>query len=132
MKRDTPLIFLWLTLALFAVVVWFSLIGGSYTARQCEILMSYADLSLEAVRASDFEGAKASLEALKIHWDNRRLFFAATQSHEDLDAVNAALLTAFFQLDDTCSDEFPAEIAEIKETIKKISEIQQLSIENIL
>jgi len=114
--------------AILALIYW----GSCTTDTICAVLLVHADDCLTATQAGDMTAAADALSSLRNAWDAKRLLFAATQNHEDIDAVNTALQAVSLQLSDDCIDESYAEIARIRDTLKKMREIQRLSLENIL
>jgi len=132
MFRDPTMRALAVVCILFLTLILTAGATAVHTQAICRTLLDTADVCLQSARTEDTAGAEAALSRLQEQWQNHRLFFAATQFHEDLDAVNTALQAAKLQLSDDCIDEFYAEIAEIRDTLEKMRDVQRLSIENIL
>ena len=114
--------------SILALIYW----GSCTTDTICAALLVRIDDCLTAAQAGDIPAAANALSSFRSTWDSKRLLFAATQNHEDIDAVNTALQAAALQLSDDCIDESYAEIARIRDTLKKMREIQRLTLENIL
>ena len=129
---DQTMVSLLLVSALFLALLSFTGWTGSRTEQLTEDLLASADRCLNCVRAGELSDADVHLAALQESWHKHRLFFSATQTHTDMDEVNAALQAAALQLSDNCVDEFYAEIAEIRDTLHKMQDVQGFSFENIL
>ena len=117
---------------LFVSILLLSLLCARKTARICQELLTLTDECNLTGRRGDVANAYCALEEFQTVWSSHHLFFAATQHHDDMDAVSNALRTAFYQMENGIQNDIDEQLASISYTLEKMQEIQQCSFENIL
>jgi len=128
-RRILPILIATLLLSAVFTLAYYS---TNKTDSICHTLSAIAEDCKSSCISGAYTEAGKDLSAFKEIWDTHRLFFAATQSHDDIDEINTALRASSIQIANECIDEMYAELAVIADTLEKMREIQHCSLENIL
>ncbi len=83
------------------------------------------------VRADDWEGAKAGMEAFAEEWDKKKTYLMALLDHQTIDKINLPLERIQGYLEYNDKPPFVAECRVLVETFSDIREGQKISLVNI-
>ena len=127
MKRFFCIPFL-LLLALFSATLVNACAADRIVESWC---VSLDDLQRSA-QAEDWSAVRDSLAALHESWDERSAYFHIVLQHDVLNEVEALLAKADIFAAEQDEEELRACIAELRSQLLVLSEIQEISIKNIL
>ena len=127
MKRFFWIPFL-LLLALFSATLVNACVADRIVESWC---VSLDDLQRSA-QAEDWPAVRDSLAALHKSWDKRSAYFHIVLQHDVLNEVEALLAKADIFAAEQDEEELRACIAELRSQLLVLSEIQEISIKNIL
>ena len=127
MKRFFWIPFL-LLLALFAA----TLINAAVADELVENWCAQLDDLQRSAQAEDWPAVSDSLDALHEGWDARSAYFHIVLQHDVLNDVEALLARADIFASAQDKEELRACIAELRSQLLVLSEIQEISIKNIL
>ena len=127
MKRFFWIPFL-LLLALFSATLVNACVADRIVESWC---VSLDDLQRSA-QAEDWPAVRDSLAALHKSWDKRSAYFHIVLQHDVLNEVEALLARADSFAFEQDEGEFRACVAELKSQLLVLSEMQEISIQNIL
>ena len=127
MKRFFWIPFL-LLLALFSATLVNACVADRIVESWC---VSLDDLQHSA-QAEDWSAVRDSLAALHESWDKRSAYFHIVLQHDVLNEVEALLAKADIFAAEQDEEELRACIAELRSQLLVLSEIQEISIKNIL
>ena len=127
MKRFFWIPFL-LLLALFSATLVNACVADRIVESWC---VSLDDLQRSA-QAEDWSAVRDSLAALHKSWDERSAYFHIVLQHDVLNEVEALLAKADIFAAEQDEEELRACIAELRSQLLVLSEIQEISIKNIL
>ena len=127
MKRFFWIPFL-LLLALFSAALVNASVADGLVADWCAEL----DKLQDTAQAEDWNAVRADLAALHEGWDAHATYFHIILQHDELNEVESLLARAdsfAFEQDEA---EFRACVAELQSQLRVLSEMQEISIPNIL
>lgn len=86
----------------------------------------------EAIRAEDFDSARAEIDGLTDYWRSKRTLLAAFVNHKRYEEAEAAMLRIGEQLENESRDDALPECAEVRMMLEEIAAEQKLRFSNIL
>ena len=118
--------------AILALILALSLLNASvmdgYVSDWCEAL----NAAQEAADGGDWAEAEAHLRSVHKVWDEKQSYFHIVSVHAELDEAEALLAKSLSFAQNQDDAEFRANTAELITQLRLLSEIQEISIKNIL
>ena len=118
--------------AILALILALSLLNasvmGGYVSDWCEAL----NAAQEAADSGDWAKAEAQIRSVHKVWDEKQSYFHIVSVHAELDEAEALLAKSLSFARDRDDAEFRANTAELITQLRLLSEIQEISIKNIL
>ena len=127
MKRFFWIPFL-LLLALFSAALINAAAADSLVKGWCAQLDELQDTA----QAEDWDGVRGGLAALHQGWDAHATYFHIILQHDELNEVESLLARADSFAFEQDEGEFRACVAELQSQLRVLSEMQEISIPNIL
>lgn len=123
----------WLSpLLVLALLLGASLWNARCVERSVEDWCAELEVSLALAQAEDWDGARASLDAVYASWSARQTYFHIMLEHAELDAAEALFATSRSFAWEEEGAEFRAGIAELITQLRLLREMEALSVKNIL
>ena len=117
-----------LLLALFGAALANAAVADSLVEGWCAEL----DSLQETAQAEDWDSVRADLAALHRSWDGHATYFHIILQHGELNEVESLLARADSFAFEQDEGEFRACVAELQSQLRVLSEMQEISIPNIL
>lgn len=117
-----------LLLALFLASLVNAYVSGCYVDEWCDTLSSIQ----RSAQEENWENARTQLDTLHESWDARAVYFHIILQHDELNEVEALLARARSFSAGQDETEFHACLAELRSQFRVLSEMQEISIKNIL
>ena len=118
--------------AILALILALSLFNaetmGGYVADWCEELTA----AQTAADSGDWADAEHQIRTVHEAWDEKQSYFHIVSVHAELDEAEALLAKSLSFARDQDDAEFRANTAELITQLRLLSEIQEISIKNIL
>ena len=118
--------------AILALILALSLFNaktmGSYVSDWCEKL----DAAQEAADGGNWAEAEHQIRSVHEAWDEKQSYFHIVSVHAELDEAEALLAKSLSFAREQDAAEFRANIAELITRLRLLSEIQEVSVKNIL
>lgn len=108
-------------------------LANAYAADRCvaQWCGTLSDVQ-SAAQSGDWENVRAQLDALHESWDERAVYFHIILQHDELNEAEALLARAQSFSAGQDETEFHACLAELISQLRVLSEMQEISIKNIL
>ena len=117
-----------LLLALFGA----TLVNAAVADRLVEDWCTELDQLQNTAQAEDWDAVRGGLSALHESWDAHTAYFHIILQHDELNEVEALFARADSFAFEQDEGEFRACVAELKSQLLVLSEMQEISIQNIL
>ena len=117
-----------LLLALFSATLLNAAVADGLVQGWCAEL----DKLQDTAQAEDWDSVRGDLSALHESWDKHTAYFHIVLQHDELNEVESLLARADSFAFEQDEGEFRACVAELKSQLLVLSEMQEISIQNIL
>ena len=124
--------FFWIPFLLLLALFSATLVNACAADRIVESWCVSLDDLQRSAQAEDWSAVRDSLAALHESWDSRTAYFHIVLQHDVLNEVEALLAKADIFAAEQDEEELRACIAELRSQLLVLSEIQEISIKNIL
>ena len=124
--------FFWIPFLLLLALFSATLVNACAADRIVESWCVSLDDLQRSAQAEDWSAVRDSLAALHESWDKRSVYFHIVLQHDVLNEVEALLAKADIFAAEQDEEELRACIAELRSQLLVLSEIQEISIKNIL
>ena len=124
--------FFWIPFLLLLALFSATLVNACAADRIVESWCVSLDDLQRSAQAEDWPAVRDSLAALHESWDARSAYFHIVLQHDVLNEVEALLAKADIFAAEQDEEELRACIAELRSQLLVLSEIQEISIKNIL
>ena len=124
--------FFWIPFLLLLALFSATLVNAYAADRIVESWCVSLDDLQRSAQAEDWPAVRDSLAALHESWDARSAYFHIVLQHDVLNEVEALLAKADIFAAEQDEEELRACIAELRSQLLVLSEIQEISIKNIL
>ncbi len=124
--------FFWIPFLLLLALFSATLVNACAADRIVESWCVSLDDLQRSAQAEDWSAVRDSLAALHKSWDERSAYFHIVLQHDVLNEVEALLAKADIFAAEQDEEELRACIAELRSQLLVLSEIQEISIKNIL
>lgn len=124
--------FFWIPFLLLLALFSATLVNACAADRIVESWCVSLDDLQRSAQAEDWSAVRDSLAALHESWDKRSAYFHIVLQHDVLNEVEALLAKADIFAAEQDEEELRACIAELRSQLLVLSEIQEISIKNIL
>ena len=124
--------FFWIPFLLLLALFSATLVNACAADRIVESWCVSLDDLQRSAQAEDWSAVRDSLAALHESWDARTAYFHIVLQHDVLNEVEALLAKADIFAAEQDEEELRACIAELRSQLLVLSEIQEISIKNIL
>ena len=124
--------FFWIPFLLLLALFSATLVNAAVADRLVEDWCTELDQLQSTAQAEDWDSVRADLAALHQGWDRHATYFHIILQHDELNEVESLLARADSFAFEQDEGEFRACVAELKSQLLVLSEMQEISIQNIL
>ena len=124
--------FFWIPVCLLLALFGAALVNAAAAGRLVDGWCAELDRLQDTAQAEDWDAVRADLALLHEGWDGHATYFHIILQHDELNEVESLLACAdsfAFEQDEA---EFRACVAELQSQLRVLSEMQQVSVKNIL
>ena len=124
--------FFWIPVCLLLALFGAALVNAAVADGLVEDWCAELDRLQDTAQAEDWDTVRADLALLHEGWDEHATYFHIILQHDELNEVESLLACAdsfAFEQDEA---EFRACVAELQSQLRVLSEMQQVSVKNIL
>ncbi len=118
--------------AVLSLLLALSLWTGAAVRRDAEAWQQTLAEASEASERGDLSRARESLEAFRVSWDARQMFYHIVAEHDELDNAEELLARAQSALERKNGGDFAAETAALAVQLRVLAEMQSLLLGNVL
>ena len=124
--------FFWIPFLLLLALFSATLANAAVADRLVEDWCTELDQLQSTAQAEDWDSVRDDLSALHESWDAHATYFHIILQHDELNEVESLLARADSFAFEQDEGEFRACVAELKSQLLVLSEMQEISIQNIL
>ena len=124
--------FFWIPFLLLLALFSATLVNAAVADRLVVDWCTERDQHQSTAQAENWDSVRGDLSALHESWDKRTAYFHIVLQHDELNEVESLLARADSFAFEQDEGEFRACIAELKSQLLVLSEMQEISIQNIL
>lgn len=119
-------------LFILILILVLSLWNGVCLSRRCSSWTAQLDAVDTAAREEDWDSAGKQLDTLYTDWDRCQTWLHIVIDHKEIDAAEGQLQRCRVLCREADSAEFRASLADLRSQLKLLSEMERVSIKNIL
>lgn len=124
--------FFWIPFLLLLALFSATLANAAVADRLVEDWCTELDQLQSTAQAEDWDSVRADLAAFHQGWDRHATYFHIILQHDELNEVESLLARADSFAFEQDEGEFRACVAELQSQLRVLSEMQEISIRNIL
>ena len=124
--------FFWIPFCLLLALFGAALANAAVADRLVEDWCTELDQLQSTAQAEDWDSVRTDLAAFHQGWDRHATYFHIILQHDELNEVESLLARADSFAFEQDEGEFRACVAELKSQLLVLSEMQEISIQNIL
>ena len=124
--------FFWIPFLLLLALFGATLVNAAVADRLVEDWCTELDQLQSTAQAEDWDSVRTDLAAFHQGWDRHATYFHIILQHDELNEVESLLARADSFAFEQDEGEFRACVAELKSQLLVLSEMQEISIQNIL
>ena len=124
--------FFWIPFLLLLALFSATLVNAAVADRLVEDWCTELDQLQNTAQAEDWDSVRTDLAAFHQGWDRHATYFHIILQHDELNEVESLLARADSFAFEQDEGEFHACVAELQSQLRVLSEMQEISIRNIL
>ena len=124
--------FFWIPFLLLLALFSATLVNAAVAGRLVEDWCTELDQLQNTAQAEDWDSVRADLAAFHQGWDRHATYFHIILQHDELNEVESLLARADSFALEQDEGEFRECVAELQSQLRVLSEMQEISIRNIL
>lgn len=109
-----------------------SLINSVCLSRRCDGWLAALDSVDAAAQQESWDGVRQQLDTLYQEWDGVQTWLHVIITHEELDTAQSLFDTTLVLGEEEDSVEFRAHLAELRSQLQLLTEMERISIKNVL
>lgn len=118
--------------ALLAAILAFCLWNGAAMASRTALWREQLEEADSLARAGDWDGAAAAIREGYAAWSARQTYLHIVTSHDAVDGAEAMYRRALAFAESREDSELRAELAELRERLRLLAEMEEFSVKNVL